>query len=386
MAPSAEGVGLGFETLLGIIAVTTFLVGFSTVRLQASLQEWRERGERVINRLLEQNAGEDLLPLPTTLRSLSGASQKLKIDLVTWLTLFASIVSLFTFALLSAELQDRASRFEASLLSWLNVLTFIIFIAGVVDAVVVKYKSHQEGKRTPSRVFARLEHHLRDWSRAPDQTDYLKSGAIANRCQEFEMLIPDWCWITLIRYDVKKYWDTHHETSRGVGLWHRVPFSANGTDVVLVPLWLVRLATLQFRAPVPELNIGLDSGFLLPAVVRMRTLAHNTKATDSHSLIAWVWSYFLTVDEHEDDVDEKPTIDDLEKIDRFRRRTNDTFAELAIRCAGRKWQNSESEEADRLRSLLDGLPKFETKSWRKRIWERAVSSLQAVDMGMNEPN
>jgi len=378
MAPSAEGVGLGFETLLGIIAITTFLVGFSTVRLQASLQEWRERGERVVNRLLEQNAGEDLLPLPSTLRSLSGTTKSLKIDLITWLTLGASTISLVAFALLSSELQDRVSSFERSLLGYLNALTVIIFFVGVVDAVLVKSKSRREGAKTPSRVFARLEQHLRDWSRAPDQTDYLKSGAIANRCQEFEMLIPDWCWITLIRYDVKKYWDTHHETSRGVGLWHKVPFSANGTDVVLVPLWLVRLATLQFRAPVPELNIGLDSGFLFPAVVRLRKLAHNTKTTDSHSLIAWVWSYFLTVDECDDDANEMPTIDDLEKIDRFRRRTNDAFAELAIRCAGRKWQNPEPEEADRLRNLLDGLPKFEKKSWRKRIWERAVSSLQAV--------
>ena len=381
MASSAEGVGLGFETLLGIIAVTTFLVGFSTVRLQASLQEWRERGERVINRLLEQNAGEDLLPLPTTLRSLSGTTKSLKIDFITWLTLVASAISLAAFALLSSELQDRASSFERTLLGYLNALTFIIFFVGVVDAVLVKSKSRREGTKTPSRVFARLEQNLRDWSRAPRETNYLTSGAITNRCQEFEALIPDWCWITLIRYDLAQYWDTHHERSEEVGQWRKVPFSANGIDIILLPLWLIRLVTFQFRTPALELKTGLDSAFLLPAVQRLRNLSHATKATDSHSLIAWVWTSFLTIGDREGALHDLPTIDDLEKIERFRRRTDDTFAELALRCAQRNWPNPDSETSNRLRTLCDGLPTYQKKGWRSKVWERATTPFQLVSDG-----
>jgi hypothetical protein len=380
MASSAEGVGLGFETLLGIIAVTTFLVGFSTVRLQASLQEWRERGERVINRLLEQNAGEDLLPLPTTLRSLSGTTKSLKIDPITWLTLGASTISLYAFAFLTSELQDRASSFERTLLSYLNALTVIIFFVGVVDAVLVKFKSRREGTNTPSRVFARLEQNLRDWSRAPRETNYLTSGAITNRCQEFEALIPDWCWITLIRYDLAQYWDTHHERSEEVSQWRKVPFSANGIDIILLPLWLIRLVTFQFRTPALELKTGRNSAFLLPAVQRLRNLSHATKATDSHSLIAWVWTSFLTIGNREGALNDLPTIDDLEKIERFRRRTDDTFAELALRCAQRNWPNPDSETSNRLRVLGDGLPKYQKKGWRSRVWERATAPLR-LDSG-----
>jgi hypothetical protein len=356
-------------------------VGFSTVRLQASLQEWRERGERVINRLLEQNAGEDLLPLPTTLRSLSGTTKSLKIDFITWLTLVASAISLAAFALLSSELQDRASSFERTLLGYLNALTFIIFFVGVVDAVLVKSKSRREGTKTPSRVFARLEQNLRDWSRAPRETNYLTSGAITNRCQEFEALIPDWCWITLIRYDLAQYWDTHHERSEEVGQWRKVPFSANGIDIILLPLWLIRLVTFQFRTPALELKTGLDSAFLLPAVQRLRNLSHATKATDSHSLIAWVWTSFLTIGDREGALHDLPTIDDLEKIERFRRRTDDTFAELALRCAQRNWPNPDSETSNRLRTLCDGLPTYQKKGWRSKVWERATTPFQLVSDG-----
>jgi len=229
---------------------------------------------------------------------------------------------------------------------------------------------------TPSRVFARLEQNLRDWSRAPRENSYLISGAITKRCQEFEALIPDWCWITLIRYDLAQYWDTHHEKSQEVGQWRKVPFSSNGIDIVLLPLWLIRLVTFQFRTPAPQLKTGLDSSFMFPAVQRLRNLSHATKATDPHSLIAWVWTSFLSIGDREGAHHGLPTIDDLEKIDRFRRRTDDLFAELALRCAQRNWPNPESETSNRIRTLCDGLPKYQKKVWRRMAWERAVGSPQ----------
>ena len=61
----SNGFELSMEELLGIVAVTTFLVGFSSVRLQSNLEYWKESASRLINRVLEQNANDDLLPLPT---------------------------------------------------------------------------------------------------------------------------------------------------------------------------------------------------------------------------------------------------------------------------------------------------------------------------------
>jgi hypothetical protein len=383
--PSEEvALELSFEVLLGVLAVTTFLVGFSTVRLQATLQEWRERGERILNRLLEQNIGEDLLPLPTTLRTLASTSQKLRIDLVTWLTLFATIVSLGAYLLVSSELFDVASESEKTVIVWLNSLTSIIMLAGFVDVALVKYKSSKESRHTPSRIFGNLERSLREWSRAPEKMNYLRSGAIAKSCQEFELQIPDWCWITLIRYDITLYWESHRTTATTSGPWQRVPFSSNGTDVVLLPLWLVRLATLQFRAKALDVEMGLDRSFLMPAVQRMRALASKSKSEDAHSLIAWVWASCLLNDDRDDMFDEMPTIEDMERISRFRKGANDTFAELALRCAARYWKSSSEAATFRLTALINEIPTQQPMGWRTRVWERAVSPFRAVDLSQRD--
>ncbi|MFM8968778.1 MAG: hypothetical protein ACKOI3_00720 [Actinomycetota bacterium] len=201
MLSVTEGVGLSLEVALGILAITTFLVGFSTVRLQASLQEWRERGDRVVDRLLDQNNNDDLLPLPSTLHTITGSSKSLKIDFITWLSLIATVISASVFVLVLGELQDEATPSESTLLAWLFGLAFIIVVAGLLDIVIVKQKARKEAQQTPARMFARLETSLLAWARGAEQ-NFFASGRVARLCSEFEELIPDWCWMSLIRYDL----------------------------------------------------------------------------------------------------------------------------------------------------------------------------------------
>jgi hypothetical protein len=240
VGPSAD-----FEVLIGVMAVTTFLVGFSTVRMQASLQEWRERGERITSRLLEQNAGEDLLPLPTTLQNLTGVTQKLKIDVVTWLTLLATLVSFIAFDYLHSEIASLVrlhgdQTFLTSFLTYLDWLFRLITFIAVADVIAVKYKAWKELRRTPLRIYSLLEVELLKWSRqtySSSQEPAAKlvgSGFTLQRCDDFDRVIPDWCWISLIRYDVQRYyqdWPTQYWKA------HAGPVQVNGLDVAFHPPW-----------------------------------------------------------------------------------------------------------------------------------------------------
>ena len=74
----SNGFKLSLEELLGIVAITTFLIGFSSVRLQSNLEYWKESASRLINRVLEQNANDDLLPLPTNFNQYETDKEKFK--------------------------------------------------------------------------------------------------------------------------------------------------------------------------------------------------------------------------------------------------------------------------------------------------------------------
>lgn len=389
MGVETVGQNLTFEVLLGVMTVTTFLVGFSTVRVQASLQEWRERGERIVSRLLEQNAGQDLLPLPSTLRTLTGAGKKMTIDVITWLTLISTVVSFFIFLQLFFELQEGASSFESMFLEWLLFLLVLIVLVGFLDIILVKYKSSKELRRTPSRIFFQLEQELLNWARNPDKISYWRLGVISNKCQEFEQVIPDWCWISLIRYDIQQHFDLAGRRDDTTKSWRtRVPFTTTGTDVVSIPLWLVRIATLQFRTPAKKISKGYNLGLLLPAVRRIRMTSEKTKDEDLHSLIAYVWASILIKDHpkkmtiDDDDHLSKITTENIRDINEFRKSSNDTFAELALRCARRNLSIFGESDESRIQEIENvQLPEFQHMSWRQRIWNRILSNLRPVDIG-----
>ena len=373
MDASPDSLRLSFEVALGILAITTFLVGFSTVRLQASLQEWRERGERVVDRLLDQNNNDDLLPLPSTLHTVTGSSKSLNIDFITWLSLIATVVSAGLFIIVLGELQNQATSTESTLITWLFGLAFIIVIAGLCDIVVVKYKARKESRQTPARVFARLEKSLLAWSRGAEQ-NYFTSGRIAKHCSEFEEMIPDWCWMSLIRYDLQRFHDESPDSNS------RTAFSSDGRDVVVLPTWFVRLGTFQFRSAKQSLNQGFNPVLLRPAVVRIQRLAKDD-LDDWYSLIAFVWSSALLEKSSAASISEshRITIEQLRKIAAFRKETEDALAELALRCVQRIAISS-GQFTSELAGLYESfeLPNHVEVHWRNRMWRAAVDKVRPV--------
>ena len=189
--------------LLGLVAVTTFLVGFSTVRLQSSLQEWRGLTSRVVDRLLEQNAGQDLLPVPITLRHLGSSSDyEFYVDEVTWLSFFASLATVgISIALSFDELQNVTNWSQFHLIQIIHV---IIFAIGLVDLLCVKRLSKSELAQSPSAVYRRLESSVEQWLKAPDNTAEKSSARtdVEEACRDIDNLIPGWCWLSLIREEV----------------------------------------------------------------------------------------------------------------------------------------------------------------------------------------
>ena len=368
-----EGVGLSLEVALGILAITTFLVGFSTVRLQASLQEWRERGDRVVDRLLDQNNNDDLLPLPSTLHTITSSSKSLKMDFITWLSFIATIISAVVFVLVLGELQDEATPSESTLLAWLFGLAFIIVVAGLLDIVIVKQKARKETQQTPARLFACLETSLLAWARGAEQ-NFFTSGRIARLCSEFEELIPDWCWMCLIRYDLQPFHDASPD------LKSRTPFSSDGRNVVVLPTWLVRLSTFQFRSPSHTLNQGFKPVLLRPAVERIQRLAKDD-LDDWYSLIAFVWSAALLENTSATLISEsrKIRIEHLKTIASFRKETGDALAELALRCVLRVASSSGqlTPELDALFQSFD-LPTQVDVHWRNRLWRALLDRVRPV--------
>lgn len=377
MTIEESGIGLSFEVLLGILAITTFLVGFSTVRLQASLQEWRERGERVVDRLLDQNNNDDLLPLPSTLHTLGGSSKKLKVDSITWISLSATVLSAVLCFLVAGHLSDTATGVEYTLLTWLSFLVSLILFAGFIDIAVVKSKARAESRHSPARIFAHLEIELLAWSRGAEQ-NYFRSGKIANLCAEFEELIPDWCWMTLIRYDLQTF---HHPESTPSS---QVAFSSDGLDVRVAPTWLVRLATFQFNAPREQIDRGFNPVLLQPSVERISRMSQE-KPEDWYSLIAHIWSTsLLQATSLKPNVELPPiTMQQLILVNTFRQQTNDALAELALRCFRRVSDENGHFPAE-LKDLYVTfhLPSLEKVNLRDRSRRRMLDRIRPLAPGL----
>lgn len=376
MVVQESGIGLSFEVLLGILAITTFLVGFSTVRLQASLQEWRERGERVVDRLLDQNNNDDLLPLPSTLHTLTGTSKKLKVDAITWISLIATLVSACLFAIVSGELRESSTDIERAVLTWMNFLVVLILLVALVDIAVVKYKARRESRQSPARLFAQLEVELRNWSRGAQQT-YFSSGRIANLCSDFEELIPDWCWMTLIRYDLQRF------HSDGKPQHSQVAFSADGLDVRVIPTWLVRLATFQFRSSREHIERGFLPVLLQPAVERIHRMSMDD-LDDWYSLIAYVWSTALLQGTPLQSSVPLPSItkEQLHRINLFRKETDDALAELSLRCFRRLGHTNGPSLAE-FQELFQTLqlPSLQQFNWQTKLMRRVLNKIRPIVPG-----
>jgi len=309
LAPDAFTTG----DLLGLVAVSTFLVGFSTVRLQSSLQEWRGMNNRVVDRLLEQNAGQDLLPVPITLEHLGGSpNHELKIDEVTWMCFFISLITLWISILRSPNVTswDVSTWSQFHLIQIIHVM---ICAVGLVDMVAVAVTRWKDLAQSPSALYLRLELTIEQWLKAPDNTEEKSSARrhVEEACRDIDNLIPGWCWLSLIREEVNL---THEDGIHS----HRENVS------------------------------------------RVRALAKRTMASndsDQYSMIGFVWSSYLLDGAK---ASEAVRLRDIQSISDFNQKAGDLMSILSLcrvrhATAGRRAATDELDQLIR-QNLADLLP------------------------------
>ena len=157
----SNGFELSLEELLGIVAVTTFLVGFSSVRLQSNLEYWKESASRLINRVLEQNANDDLLPLPTNFNQYETDKEKFKPhDRAAQMT---SVLTWSNFGISSYLIyMDWRYGGQIAALVLIQIIHLLIVLASSFEPYFAERTSKKYTKRQPFERYEELSKALID--------------------------------------------------------------------------------------------------------------------------------------------------------------------------------------------------------------------------------
>lgn len=199
---------LDLEELVAIVALTTFLVGFSTVRLQTRLEEFRAGVARHTDRVLEQNNRADMLPLPSEMRELKRADRFNARDNLAVATECFSIFNFLLSCLLvffhwrffeDLPQDDRDPRY--SYVGYVLILAFHLFVValGSFASFSTNRQAQQEEEESVFRRYSEFEESLEKWLKKPD--DSLEE--LKRRCDRLDEALPSWTWLTLVHAAMK---------------------------------------------------------------------------------------------------------------------------------------------------------------------------------------
>ena len=289
------------EELLGILAVTTFLLGFASVRLQSALEESRRATAVHVDRVLEQNANQDLLPFPTSFsqyKSLDGAFVPWDITTISTLGLTWIIFLMSTAFVFSAPSNNH--------LVSVQLIHLAIVLIGSFGPNIAKQQFSRHQQSMPFARYVAMEKLLLDFLDPCCNDSESKKKELLKAVEHLDQSLPEWCWIDLIRASLEK------------------------ESVTL----------------------------LRPQLKRLNRVASQAKDDDDYSLIAFVWSSYLLMElqppKEERRASHYPVVkaSDLEQIMGFSylrtklrnmddtNRPPDPFAEMAL------WQVRESRMKD----------------------------------------
>lgn len=283
------GFKMDFEEILGIVAITTFLVGFSSVRLQSMLEERKDGVARRIDRILEQNAGQDLLPLPTSLTQFEQPEESDFIDRTSLLTIgLIWFTFLISFLLIGVH---QANSVDSSVPFWLVQGVHLgIVLIGSLSPSFVSWQFKQHLAKQPFHCYRKMMDEI---------LEHLDSEGAATvkkeTLQNFDFSVPEWCWLTLINSSF-----------------------------------------------FPE-----NKHLFIPPLERLEDHAYPQKDADDYSLIAFVWSAYLL---HGVAASQIVKFKDLEQIMKFgsnpssTTRDAQTFARLVLRDVKKVRQGNLPEE------------------------------------------
>ena len=304
-----NGFRLGLEELLGIVAVTTFLVGFASVRLQSNQESWKESASRLINRVLEQNANDDLLPLPTSFSQYKTDTEEfVPRDNAAKMT---SVLTWSTFGISSYLIYMHWLNYgKVAELLLIQIIHLAITLTTSVEPYFASRYSEKYTKRQPFGRYAKLSEALVDYLTDEENENEIeiKKKRVREAVDGLDESLPSWCWLYLIRCHID---DADVKTLYG------------------------------------------------PQLQRLRELAKKSKHFDDFSNIVFVWSTYL-LEEKEASISIRYT--DIQRIMKFSTETvrrglpkqslyqrqisygGDIYAEMTLRCVYKSWTGKETLE------------------------------------------
>lgn len=187
---------LDLEDLLGIVSITTFLLGFTSVRLQSTLEEHKLIYSRQVERVLEQNSNQDLLPFPSSFQQHKGTQEIKTWDTVTKatviLTLFLLAISTL-FVLRRQELGDQGS----TQFWWLQFIHVAIVLIGSSGPYLAKGQFERFMSAQPFPRYQQLREALDRFLDPANPSS--TSEELLKAVNDLDESIPEWCWLELIR-------------------------------------------------------------------------------------------------------------------------------------------------------------------------------------------
>ena len=251
LTQSVDAAQLTVEDLLGLMAMTTFLVGFASLRLQSELHEWRSVGTRTLDRLISENDQENLLPLPTSLQISSNRDSDFKLgpipkfSLILACSFFASSLWLTvdTFQFHSRSRWGELGVCSPQNYCTIHLLHFLIIALLLGEILWIRKQARSEQDESVGELYRELERAVETWRKRPtkDTRDELD-----NVLKSLWRKLPGWSWLSLIDL-------------------HLNPYDFNRKQDVL---------RIQYLADRPDLKL------------------------DTYSLIALVWSTYLVEHSH----------------------------------------------------------------------------------------
>ena len=310
---------LDLEELLGIVSITTFLLGFTSVRLQSTLEEHQSFYSRQVERVLEQNSNQDLLPFPSSFQQHKGPRDFQPWDTVTRATV---ILTWFLLAISTVFIlwHQKKSAEAATQFWWLQLIHLVIVLIGSTGPYWARrqfegFVSAQPFPRV-EKLQERLDQFLNPAGTVVSNQDVLKA------VDELDETIPEWCWLELIRCSLSNE----------------------------------------------------EKNYKQQYLKRLHKIATPAKDVDEYSLIASVWSAYLV--QSEETITRSVRASDLQRIMSFSQSQlslsgrAEPYAELVLREAlkSRKPVTEDREKTDMMREIENHqeIVKLEIESRRQQ--------------------
>lgn len=279
---------ISLDELAVIVAISTFLVGFEANRLQSVLAEWKEFVARGVDRVLQQNNADSLLPLPEEVKR----EMNLNYEFTTgccWISPSKSMrIVLLGNALFSCSFFLKPDNRSGLGLLILQALHIFICVMGLNLKKDAKKSAEEYRKKQPFSCFDDFEKKLKDyveaWKHNENKTIPKQFRAEYTRLieseKELDNSLPKWCWLQLVR---------HSHQLLEENKW--VAFGEEGDA---------------------ELS-------------RIRKVSSESMNYDEYSRLAFVWSSYLLQGIY---ATEPPRKEDLEKVKKLSEKS--VFAKLAV--------------------------------------------------------